>query len=998
MNPIAEAWVPGHGPLPSRLCLVGEAPGFNEMRERRPFVGKSGKELDAYLERAGLQRALIYVTNLCKTQPPMLRGKQSAPTREMIEAWTPEIVEELAAARPRWIGAVGRVAARWLAEIGDMESAHGMAFPLAPRLRDTLRSEAVVAARVARALVGAPPTVIEAFSDPDSDEWIDECRVVPLYHPAAALHNPELQPYVWSDIRTFSAYALGRLQPHTPIDEYPSPRYALGLRGWPRRVEVVGVDTEGSASAPWSVQLSYRAGAARVVRYTNAFAQRASIQRILSTAGRVVFQNALHDEAVLAAMGITLDWSRVDDTFVAADVLRLTPRGLKAGARRDCGMEMRGYAEVVAPAEKRLAREYVEAAIRARECPDCGGSGEVIDAEATAERVAKALLGKRYKQETVYRKCGRCVDGGLWEARTAEAVWDDAVGVWKVKSGWEVQRYLRTLKADIEKGKYDAAADDEEAEGEEAESPRSRFENWPEEVRQQITGALGHGMPEPTLSDVPLAEAVAYGCRDADAVYRRHPILMSQIRELDLDAAYRLDVDVLPVAAEIQRNGMHIDRRHFAELVDELRERKENVAQQLESHIGRRLNPASGDQVAELLYGRMRLDYTDEDERELGSAVRSFDLVPEKWTASRKRGSADEKTLEGLKLKYALRQDLVTAIDLILDWRMCNKIETTYAIPLPLYADAHDRVHTRIKIGPATFRWACASPPLHQIPTREKHGEDLGRRVRAGFTAPEGRVMGARDFDQIEVRILAWYSQDETLLRIFRDGPTCPHALDPAHPLHYKGKCRCHDPHFITGHRVFKTPLERVTKAQRDSSKNIKFGVMYGISAKALKAQMDLRGIHWTLDECQALIDNYKYEAYPGVGAWIADAEAEARRTCTVRTPVGHIRYCPAVHSPDRGIREAALREAVNFKVQAFAAELMKLAERDVWTECGERLRELEALIVMSVHDELVVEAPEAVVGEIDALMGAYMRNPWPMDGMEITSGSKWGRSWAETK
>jgi DNA polymerase I-like protein with 3'-5' exonuclease and polymerase domains/uracil-DNA glycosylase len=1103
--------VGGEGALPNDVVMIGEAPGSRESQLGRPFCGKSGAELGSNLERAGLPRSSIYLTNLVKEQPPILRGKQQPPSKEQIERDEAELIEELAAARPRWIGAIGRFAARWLAGDLSMESHHALAFPLQPQLRERLRREQIVAHRVLDAFGATkypvrPSPPEHQRVDPDSydDSWIDACRVVPIYHVASALHNPELQAVVWWDIRQFAAYVHGKLAPPAPVDAFPNPVYSLlddgsqrsnsttslhaesqkdGLllvvdrafksrlrssepHGPPdsrasRRLRTTGrsdkigntrsplqrkklresrssrsgqptrkrpamgeephcvqarassnrrqrictskdtekrreqrervshlqkheqtpflgpaqgsvqleaspiaVDTEGTRENPWGGSFSTCAGTGIVFRASKA----PSIKTFIESASKLILHNSLWDEAVLRSMGIILPWDRVEDSFIMADVLRLVPRGLKAGAQRDCGMEMRGYREVVGPAEKRLAREYVEAAIAARVCWVCDGTGKVL---------TRLQDGGPKKPKLV--QCPDCVDGGLWEPREPTIEYDDESATYKLKRGWEVQRYLRELQKSIDAGKYDnvqtETADGDEIE--EPDSPRKRFENWPDEVRLQISRALDADIPEPTLDDVPLREAVAYAGRDADATLRRYSVLRRQIDELGLEAAYRLDLDVMPVAAEIQRNGMRINRAYFASVVEELRERKDNTAAQLEEHIGRRLNPGSPDQVAELLFGKMHLDYTDDDDRELAPSF-SFELTPEKWTPTRKRGSTDEKTLEGMKLKYSTNEDLVQAIQLILDWKMCDKVQQ-FAEKLPRLVDSKDRVHTRIKIGPATFRWASADPNLQQLPVREKHGEDLGRRIREGFEVEEGRLLGSRDFDQIEMRVLAFYAQDAALLDAFATGL---------------------DIHTLTASKVFRVPFEAVTKAQRTSAKNIGFGIVYGVTARGLKAQMDLRGQHWTTEECQKLIDSYLYEAYPGVGRFMLDAHAEARQYNMVRSLVGHIRYCPAVHSTIPAIREEALRQAANFKIQCTAAELLKMSERDLYRDCGSRFRELDAKIVMSVHDELIVEAPDDpdTIEEVDALMNAYMTDPYPLDGVSITSGSKWGKTWAKTK
>lgn len=991
--------VRGTGILPNDIVLIGEAPGFKEDQTGRPFVGKSGAELTRYLERAYLDRNDLYITNLVKLQPPVINGKQTAPTVADIERDVPELMEELAAAKPKWIGAIGRVAAQWLADVGSMESCHGLAYPLKDEVRMRLLHDTLQARRVAAELANVAPPSGRKIDFPlsEDDRWIEDVRVVPIHHPAAALHNPELQPLVWWDIQQFSKYVRGVLEPIVPIDRHTAPCYKqeflAGKPGGP-----IGVDTEGSVAAPWSVQVSLKAGTGGVFK-AGELTTASRINDLFGRSSAIVLQNALHDVDVLAAMGIELDWDRVEDTFLMADVLRLVPRGLKAGAQRDCGIQMRSYSSVIAPAEARLAREWAQRAIEARRCSTCNGSGKVVDEEKAARRALQTLKSGRTFKTTPEVKCAVCVDGGMWRPRGGELDYDWESGVYVVKSGWEVQRYLNALQRDLEAGKFDTSLLDDDNDGDDksgeavGESPKKRVRQWPAEVVSQLEEAVGP-LPQATLDDVPLDEAVNYAARDADATLRRYPILRRQVEELGLYDAYRLDLDVMPVAAEMQRNGMRINRQYFADLSAELKERKLSIADELRQLVGRGVNPGSGDQVAELLYGKRRLDFTDADAADFRSLT-AFELTPEKFTRSGKRGSTDDKTLEGLKLKYAEDAEIVRTIQLVLDYRMCDKIDGTYAEKMPRVADKNDRVHTRIKIGPATFRWASADPNLQNIPTREKHGEDLGRRVRLGFEAPEGYVMGSRDFDQVEMRVLAWYAQDKTLLRLFRDGPTCSVT-----PMPGDSSCRCHDIHYVTASLTFRTPLEQVTRAQRTSAKNIGFGVVYGVTARGLKAQMELRGQHWTLEECQALITSYLYEAYPGIGVFMDEAHAEARRNGMVRSLAGHLRYTPAVHSSVASIREEALRQAANFKIQCSSAELLKMSMRDMWRACRERFRELDVKVLMAIHDELLMETPDdaGVIEEVDALMSAYMTNPYPLDGVEITSGSKWNRAWGMLK
>src|ERR1041385_6019942 len=274
-----HGYVAGAGPLPppSGVVLIGEAPGFSETERGIPFCGKSGKELNQLLERVGLPRDELYLTNLSKLQPPVINGKQQPPSKQMIAEWEGELLDELAAAKPRWIGAVGRYAARWLIGDVDMEYAHGMAFPLRPEIAERLRVANVTARRVEDKMrgdteIGRGPALREFIAEKlkdYNDDWLEEVRVVPAYHPAAGLHNPEVQPLVWADIRMFSAYVHGRLHPETPVDRHPHPRYVEGLAGWPRRLGLVGVDTEGAVSKPWSVQLAHVPGSGSLVRYAS---------------------------------------------------------------------------------------------------------------------------------------------------------------------------------------------------------------------------------------------------------------------------------------------------------------------------------------------------------------------------------------------------------------------------------------------------------------------------------------------------------------------------------------------------------------------------------------------------------------------------------------------------------------------------------------------------------------------------------------------------------
>lgn len=973
-------YVKGEGPQPAEVMLIGEAPGMTESQKGRPFCGKSGAELDGMLERNGLHRDDVYVTNICKLQPAIVNGKQQAPSKEEIERDTPELLEELLRVRPKWVGAVGRVAAQWLCGadvVTDMEAAHGMAFPLSTALREKLRAaEGYDLSGSTIICTGIESEESSLFEDSGpKSHWTERLRVVPLYHPAAGLHNADLQPFVWWDIQQFAGYVSGRLHPVTPTDRFPHPRYVdevsessgLRLYGVP-----VACDTEGLAGRVWGGSVSSEGGSALVTRLRDT----QELKAVLDAAPTIYFHNALHDVPILEEINIPVDWQKVEDTFLMAYCLRLVPQGLKQLARRFCGMEMQSYLDVVAPADRRLALEYVQRALEAKRCPMCEGAGKIRSLRKD---------GKGWKKQPEKCTWEGCIDGGLWPDRDPQLKYDWETGQWKLSKGWSVGRYLQRLEKDLAEGRFEVDEDTGEA-----LNARKRVQNWPDDVVELIEQEIGE-LPEPTLDDIPAAEATYYSARDADATIRIAPILEEQLDALELREAYRLDLSVIPVAAEMQRNGMHVDRQYFAALGKRLERDNQIILANLEQLAGRPINPASGEQVVGLLFGERGLKFDRDDER---SFLSSFDIMPEKLTKSGKRAATDDKVLEGLKLKYASDVELVSAIDLILNYRIRHKLKGTYVDKLPLMVDDYDRIHTTIKpCRTATFRWASADPNFQNIPTRPKAGVDLGKLVRYGFTAEDGYVMGSWDFDQIEMRVLGALSQDANLMRVFREGL---------------------DIHSMTAALVFRVPLEQFTfelecgtpeqqklrKEQRASAKNIGFGVVYGVTARGLRAQMELRGQHWTEEECQRLIDQYLYEAYPGVGEFMMEAHAEARRTGMVRSVFGHLRYCPGVHSRIASVREEALRQAANFKIQCSAAELLKVSMRSLWHDYKPVLDEVGARLLMAVHDEVLMEVPDNEEAKeiVDAVVTATMTNPIVLAGVEVGTTGKYDYNWGGLK
>lgn len=297
-------YVGGEGPTPCDLAFVGEAPGIEEDQRGRPFIGKTGLELERYLRRAlRRSRADVYLTNLVKRLPE--DGK--APSQEMIDAYSQDLVRELAAVSPSVVVCLGRCASRFFLGDVDMETVHGMAVEKGGRI------------------------------------------YFPAYHPAAGLHNTEIQGLIAWDFERLRMLLNGEIEPGLVEDEHPEPNYWRSTVDGAIQADIIAVDTEGSSKKPWGLSWATVPGTATVECAGNS----------PTFQGRIVLHNSMYDLGVLRAMGIELADDQFDDTMVMAYLLCLESQGLKPLAKRHCGMEMSSYDEIISPATFRLSMDYL---------------------------------------------------------------------------------------------------------------------------------------------------------------------------------------------------------------------------------------------------------------------------------------------------------------------------------------------------------------------------------------------------------------------------------------------------------------------------------------------------------------------------------------------------------------------------------------------------------------------------------------------------------------
>jgi DNA polymerase-1 len=299
---------------------------------------------------------------------------------------------------------------------------------------------------------------------------------------------------------------------------------------------------------------------------------------------------------------------------------------------------------------------------------------------------------------------------------------------------------------------------------------------------------------------------------------------------------------------------------------------------------------------------------------------------------------------------------------LILEHRELHKLKSTYVDSLPQLVGRDGRVHTTFNQAvAATGRLSSSDPNLQNIPIRTPQG----REIRRAFIADEGHAILAADYSQIELRILAHICGDDELIDTFRRGA---------------------DIHRATAARIFNVPESSVTADQRRAMKTINFGVLYGMSAFRLSNELGI-----STGEAKEFIDAY-FARYPKINEYLAGTLVEARATGKVKTLFGRIRYINEIHNRSFAVRGNAERMAINAPIQGTAADLLKLAMIEL-----DRALPADAKMLLTVHDEIVFEVPEARAGEINESVRTIMESIHPL-AVPLAVETHWGRSWYEAK
>ena len=438
-----------------------------------------------------------------------------------------------------------------------------------------------------------------------------------------------------------------------------------------------------------------------------------------------------------------------------------------------------------------------------------------------------------------------------------------------------------------------------------------------------------------TFAAVPLPQATAYAAEDADFTLQLYHLYKPALEQANLTALFEtLEMPLMPLLADMEAQGIFLKKEELAAFSEELADTLARDEAEIYKLVGHPFNIASPKQLQEVLFTERKLP-------------------------------TGKKTKTGYSTDISVLEELAAIDELpakILDYRASAKLKSGYADALPLLADTHGRIHTSfIQTGTATGRLSSRDPNLQNIPIR---GEE-GRKIRKAFYAADGCKLISADYAQIELVILAHFSQDENLVKAFRHGT---------------------DVHAATAALIFNVPVENVVPDMRRIAKVINFGVMYGMSAFRIANQLRI-----SRTEAAEFITRY-FTTYSGVSAFMETLKESAAEKGFVETLMGRRRYIRAINSKNQTQRAAAERIAINTPIQGSAADIVKTAMLRV--DRALKQQQLKARLLLQVHDELILEAPDAEVDTVKALLKQEMEHVVELAvplRVSIEAGSCWG-------
>ncbi len=404
-----------------------------------------------------------------------------------------------------------------------------------------------------------------------------------------------------------------------------------------------------------------------------------------------------------------------------------------------------------------------------------------------------------------------------------------------------------------------------------------------------------------------------------------------------VDIYERIELPLIPVLERMEARGIKIDVALLREMSARMALQMAQFEAEIYSEAGSEFNINSPQQLAQILFEKLQYPVL-------------------KKTKGTKAYSTSMEVLQELAGHgFAVPR-------LILQHRELHKLKSTYIDALPQIVARDGRVHTSFNQAvAATGRLSSSDPNLQNIPIRT----ELGREIRKAFIAEEGNVLLAADYSQVELRILAHISQDADLIETFQRGA---------------------DIHRATASKMFNIPEDELTHDQRRAAKTINFGVLYGMSAFRLSNELNI-----PTGQAKDFIDAY-FARYPKIQEYLDRTLEEARRSGKVTTLFGRVRYIPEIHNKSFTVRGNAERMATNAPIQGTAADVLKLAMIALDARLGD-----SAMMLLTVHDEIVIEVPETRVDRVAGIVKETMESIFPL-AVPLAVDVHYGRSWYEAK
>ena len=445
------------------------------------------------------------------------------------------------------------------------------------------------------------------------------------------------------------------------------------------------------------------------------------------------------------------------------------------------------------------------------------------------------------------------------------------------------------------------------------------------------------GKNQKSMRDVPLEDQTEYAVEDADITLQLKEHFEKELGDANTQKLFDdIEIPLLRVLAAMELEGINLDKAFLNNLAEDLNNDIATLEASIYKEAGEEFNIGSPKQLGEILFDKLKL------------------VEKPKKTRTGQYSTAED-VLSYLAADHTIIQN-------VLDYRGLAKLKSTYVDALPEQVEEDGRVHTDyMQTVAATGRLSSNNPNLQNIPIRTERG----RQVRKAFVPKnEDYVLLAADYSQIELRIIAALSEEDTMIEAFKNGE---------------------DIHASTAAKVFNVPINEVTREQRSNAKTVNFGIIYGVSAFGLSNQTDL-----TRSESKDLIDTY-YKTYPKLRNYMSNLVDDAREDGYVSTVLGRRRYLKDINSSNGVVRGAAERNAVNAPIQGSAADIIKVAMINIHKKLAEG--NFKTKMLLQVHDELVFDVPKNELEDIKTLVKTEMESAYtlnvPLD-VEVGVGNDW--------